>query len=142
MRIVTVDETAARQELQQIVLRGLRAGREVEIEGLGIFYPDRELGVRFEVRASDLTSGDVTASIAGAKDGAVLWTGSLGALADSAGTGKLVKRVTGLHPKLWSPEAPTLYVATIKAGSSEQRVRFVRAQDAAVGHGKNLRGVR
>ena len=43
-----MDETAARQELQQIVLRGLRAGREVEIEGLGIFYPDRELGVRFE----------------------------------------------------------------------------------------------
>ena len=43
-----MDETLASQELQQIVLRGLRAGRQVEIEGLGIFYPDRELGVRFE----------------------------------------------------------------------------------------------
>lgn len=43
-----MDETAATQELQQIVVRGLRAGREVEIEGLGIFYPDPELGVRFE----------------------------------------------------------------------------------------------
>jgi hypothetical protein len=43
-----VDECDASLYLQQIVLDGLRAGRPVEIEGLGTFYPDRELGVRFE----------------------------------------------------------------------------------------------
>jgi hypothetical protein len=43
-----VDEVATCQYLQQVVLRGLRAGRAVEIEGLGIFHPDPELGVRFE----------------------------------------------------------------------------------------------
>jgi len=43
-----VDEHHASLYLQQIVLQGLRAGRPVEIEGLGTFYPDTELGVRFE----------------------------------------------------------------------------------------------
>jgi hypothetical protein len=43
-----VDEHQASLHLQQIVLQGLRAGRPVEIEGLGTFYPDKELGVRFE----------------------------------------------------------------------------------------------
>jgi hypothetical protein len=43
-----VDECEACLYLQRIVLNGLRLGRPVEIEGLGTFYPDRELGVRFE----------------------------------------------------------------------------------------------
>ena len=46
-----MDEHEASLHLQQIVLRGLRAGRPVEIEGLGTFYPDSELGVRFEAFA-------------------------------------------------------------------------------------------
>jgi TIR domain len=36
------------QHLAQIVIRGLRQGRIVEIEGLGVFYPDAEHGLRFE----------------------------------------------------------------------------------------------
>ena len=43
-----MDECATCQHLHQIVIRGLRAGRAVEIEGLGTFFPDKELGVRFE----------------------------------------------------------------------------------------------
>jgi len=43
-----VDEGSACQYLQRIVLKGLQSGRAVEIEGLGTFYPDAELGVRFE----------------------------------------------------------------------------------------------
>jgi len=43
-----VDEGAACHYLQEVVLRGLRGGRVVEIEGLGTFHPDAELGVRFE----------------------------------------------------------------------------------------------
>ena len=43
-----MDEHAASLHLQQIVLQGLRAGKPVEIEGLGTFCPDAELGVRFE----------------------------------------------------------------------------------------------
>jgi len=45
-----MDECTACQHLSAIVMRGLRAGRAVEIEGLGTFYPDSELGVRFEPR--------------------------------------------------------------------------------------------
>lgn len=36
--------------LSRIVIRGLAAGQPVEIDGLGIFYPDPELGCRFEAR--------------------------------------------------------------------------------------------
>ena len=43
-------DCATCQYLSAIVMRGLRAGRAVEIEGLGTFYPDPELGVRFEPR--------------------------------------------------------------------------------------------
>ena len=46
-----MDECTTCQQLSQIVMRGLRAGHAVEIEGLGIFYPDPELGVRFEPRS-------------------------------------------------------------------------------------------
>jgi hypothetical protein len=43
-----VDECATCKHLHRIVLQGLKAGRAVEIEGMGTFYPDAELGVRFE----------------------------------------------------------------------------------------------
>jgi hypothetical protein len=38
------------RRLARIVIRGLAAGQPVEVEGLGIFYPDSELGCRFEAR--------------------------------------------------------------------------------------------
>ena len=37
-------------QLAQIVIQSLAAGRAVEIDGLGTFYPDRVLGCRFEPR--------------------------------------------------------------------------------------------
>ena len=37
-------------ELAQVVLRALAQGRAVEIDGLGVFYPDFERGCRFEAR--------------------------------------------------------------------------------------------
>ena len=39
------------EQLAQIVIRGLAAGRTVEIDGLGIFYPDADCSFRFEPRA-------------------------------------------------------------------------------------------
>ena len=36
--------------LSQIVIRGLAAGKAVEIDGLGVFYPDSVRGFRFEPR--------------------------------------------------------------------------------------------
>lgn len=39
------------QQVAHIVLRGLGAGKTVEIDGLGIFYPDARRGFRFEPRA-------------------------------------------------------------------------------------------
>lgn len=44
-------ETAQARQLAQIVLGNLRQGRAVEIDGLGVFFPDPRLGVRFEPRA-------------------------------------------------------------------------------------------
>jgi hypothetical protein len=41
-------ESAVVQELAQIVIRGLSAGKVVEIDGLGSFVPDEVLGFRFE----------------------------------------------------------------------------------------------
>jgi TIR domain-containing protein len=41
-------------ELAQIVLRRLAKGRAVEVDGLGVFYPDAELGVRFEPRSAQI----------------------------------------------------------------------------------------
>jgi hypothetical protein len=38
------------QELAQRVVRALALGTAVEVDGLGIFYPDRSLGCRFEPR--------------------------------------------------------------------------------------------
>src|SRR4051812_7690575 len=39
------------QQVARIVLRSLAAGKTVEIDGLGIFRPDRVEGFRFEPRA-------------------------------------------------------------------------------------------
>ena len=38
----------ATRDVAQVVARGLAAGKIVEIDGLGIFYPDARLGLRFE----------------------------------------------------------------------------------------------
>lgn len=45
-----MSESAISHQLAQVVVRSLRAGRAVEIEGLGIFHPDPDRGVRFEPR--------------------------------------------------------------------------------------------
>lgn len=42
-----VDDSST-QQLAQIVIRELAAGKVVEIDGLGTFYPDRARGCRFE----------------------------------------------------------------------------------------------
>jgi hypothetical protein len=39
------------QQVARIVLRGVMAGKTVEIDGLGIFYPDARRGFRFVPRA-------------------------------------------------------------------------------------------
>jgi hypothetical protein len=39
------------QQVARIVLRGVSAGKTVEIDGLGIFYPDTRRGFRFVPRA-------------------------------------------------------------------------------------------
>src|SRR5205823_1480129 len=46
----SVFEPSFTQQLVQIVIRNLAAGRIVDIDGLGVFYPDPESGVRFEAR--------------------------------------------------------------------------------------------
>src|SRR5581483_5364069 len=43
-----MDEVAFAHCLAQIVVRGIRGGRSVEIDGLGIFHPDGRTGLRFE----------------------------------------------------------------------------------------------
>lgn len=43
-------ECSSAAELAQIVIGGLKRGRAVEIDGLGVFYPDAEKGCRFEPR--------------------------------------------------------------------------------------------
>jgi hypothetical protein len=47
-----VDEVTSATQLAQIVLRRLARGKAVEVDGLGVFYPDAELGVRFEPRST------------------------------------------------------------------------------------------
>ena len=44
-------ESSASAELAHIVLRSLSQGKAVEIDGLGVFFPDAQNGVRFEPRA-------------------------------------------------------------------------------------------
>lgn len=43
-------EPSSIEQLAQIVIRGLSAGKVVEIDGLGSFVPDEVLGFRFEPR--------------------------------------------------------------------------------------------
>ena len=38
------------QQLAQVVVRGLAEGKTIEIDGLGVFYPDPVSGLRFEPR--------------------------------------------------------------------------------------------
>jgi hypothetical protein len=45
-----VADTLLAQQLAQVVIRGLAAGRTVEIDELGVFYPDPGCGFRFEPR--------------------------------------------------------------------------------------------
>jgi hypothetical protein len=47
-----VDEVTSAAQLAQIVIRRLARGKAVEVDGLGVFYPDAELGVRFEPRSN------------------------------------------------------------------------------------------
>src|SRR5579863_1443847 len=46
-----MNETSPVHQLAQIVVRGLTQGKVVEIDGLGIFYPDRVSGLCFEPRS-------------------------------------------------------------------------------------------
>ena len=41
-------EASPAQELAQVVVRALAQGKAVEIDGLGVFYPDARNGCRFE----------------------------------------------------------------------------------------------
>ncbi len=41
-------ESSTVQQVVQIVIRGIAAGKVVEIDGLGSFLPDAALGIRFE----------------------------------------------------------------------------------------------
>ena len=43
-------EVSTAHELAEIVIRALARGTAVEIDGLGVFYPDRAKGCRFEPR--------------------------------------------------------------------------------------------
>jgi len=45
-----VTESRVSEHLAQVVIGGLAQGRAVEIDGLGVFYPDRARGFRFEPR--------------------------------------------------------------------------------------------
>src|ERR1700682_6316560 len=44
----SVVDCSSTAQLAQIVIRGLAAGTSVEIDGLGVFYPDAASGCRFE----------------------------------------------------------------------------------------------
>jgi len=48
------DEITSATQLAQIVVRRLARGKAVEVDGLGVFYPDAELGVRFEPRPTQI----------------------------------------------------------------------------------------
>jgi TIR domain len=45
-----MSEPSPAEQLAQIVIRGLAQGKVVEIDGLGVFYPDAASGCRFEPR--------------------------------------------------------------------------------------------
>lgn len=45
-----MNETSAAEQLADLVVRTLAAGKAVEIDGLGVFFPDPRRGYRFEPR--------------------------------------------------------------------------------------------
>lgn len=45
-----MDEREEAEQVAQVVIRGLAAGKTVEIDGLGVFYPDERRVFRFEPR--------------------------------------------------------------------------------------------
>src|SRR5579871_1756028 len=47
-RVKSVDEATSLARLSRLVIQGLAAGHAVEIEGLGVFFPDRARGFRFQ----------------------------------------------------------------------------------------------
>jgi hypothetical protein len=47
-----MNEASPVQQLAQVVVRGLREGKTVEIDGLGVFYPDPVRGFCFEPRTA------------------------------------------------------------------------------------------
>jgi hypothetical protein len=47
-----VSDSAVAGEVADVVIEGLAAGQAVEIEGLGVFYPDLARGFRFEPASS------------------------------------------------------------------------------------------
>lgn len=49
-----MDEVTSAAQLAQIVIRRLARGKAVEVDGLGVFYPDAERGVRFEPRSTQI----------------------------------------------------------------------------------------
>ena len=65
------------------------------------------------VRGRITSAGDTTST---------LWAGVLGTLHVTAdGTARMNGRVTGLHPRRWSPRSPALYWITTEAGSGAAR---------------------
>lgn len=100
--------------------------------------------VRVDVTVPDaggLRQGVVMAEITDAADGSRLWYGRLASLeVDSAGRGTATGRITGLRPKLWSPQSPGLYRMQVRidgvAASAEGRARFgfrsVEARDGRI----------
>lgn len=49
-RVPAVVDPSVTQQLSQIVIRGIKAGNTVEIDGLGVFYLDAVRGLQFEPR--------------------------------------------------------------------------------------------
>lgn len=88
--------------------------------------------VRIEVEVADarrMVGVPVRATITGAGDEAPLWSGEIGRLEIRPdGTGHVVRRVTGLRPRLWSPQSPHLYRLAVEAGAPgaglNETVRF------------------
>lgn len=48
----TVGDASGLERLAQTVMEGLAAGESVEIQHLGVFYPDAARGFRFEARSA------------------------------------------------------------------------------------------
>ncbi|MEJ7759876.1 MAG: hypothetical protein WKF55_09855 [Gemmatimonadaceae bacterium] len=89
-------------------------------------------GARIELSvpaARRLAGATVRGTVTDASDSTTLWSGNLGTLGVGRdGQGTLKGRVSGVKPKLWSPQSPALYHLIVSAGTGEQRftqrVRF------------------